>query len=79
MYGRTITLKVKFEDFKIITRSMSFPNAIKDADEALSITEMLLNNLAFEGQKVRLLGVSFSNFAELKATKQHQVAQSKLF
>ena len=79
MYGRTITLKVKFEDFKIITRSMSFPNAIKDADEALSITEMLLNNLAFEGQKVRLLGVSFSNFAELKATKQQLVTQSKLF
>lgn len=79
MYGRTITLKVKFEDFKIITRGISFPNPIKEVEEALEVTEMLLSQTDFLDKKVRLLGVSFSNFGEAKPRNPTNASQSKLF
>lgn len=79
MYGRTLTLKVKFEDFKIITRSVSFPHTIKEVEEALSVTEMLLSQTDFLDKKVRLLGVSFSNFGEAKPRNPMNAGQSKLF
>lgn len=62
MKGRTITLKLKFHDFKQITRSQSFPELVSNQDfiERTAIT--LLNQLDLTGKKVRLLGISLSNF-----------------
>ena len=60
--GRTVTLKVKFHDFKQITRSFSFPAGINDAQTILQTAKKLLAAAFQEGQKVRLLGISLSNF-----------------
>lgn len=79
LYGRTITLKVKFGDFKIITRSQSSINPILDIEEILTITKVLLDKVDFENKKVRLLGVSFSNFGEIKHREQNLAYQPKLF
>lgn len=62
IYGRTITLKVKFGDFKIITRSQSFASPVLELEEILTITKELLEKIDFDTKKIRLLGVSFSNF-----------------
>lgn len=59
---RTITIKVKFADFKQITRSISFPNFLQDINQIIDIAKSLLHKVDFEGKKVRLLGVSFSGF-----------------
>jgi DNA polymerase-4 len=79
IYGRTITLKIKFADFKIITRSQSFANPMLDLSDILLVTNQLLSNADFNGKKVRLLGVSFSNFGEIKLREKNIGYQPTLF
>lgn len=79
LYGRTITLKIKFEDFKQITRSTSFEAGIKDANDAMHTTKHLLAHTDFGGKKVRLLGVSFSNFNLPKLKIRYDGHQPTLF
>ena len=62
--GRTVTLKVKFFDFKSITRSRTLDRCTDSAEVIASVARELL--LATEAGKtaVRLLGVTVSNFPE---------------
>jgi DNA polymerase IV len=78
--GRTITLKIKYHDFKIITRSQSFPSAL-DELETISETAMkLLASTEPEGARIRLLGISLSNFGEVSIRlKDTETDQLKLF
>lgn len=62
--GRTITLKIKFHDFKQITRSRSMTTPVSDTRTILQTAVELLRNAIGEHQKVRLLGISVSNFGE---------------
>ena len=59
--GRTVTLKVKFNDFEIITRSRSVPAAISSRDDLEAISVGLLQNEMPVPRPVRLLGVSLSS------------------
>jgi DNA polymerase-4 len=74
--GRTVTLKVRFADFRTITRSVTLPEA---TDDSAVISRRALDLLAAvadgEGldQGIRLLGVTMSNLAEAGA------AQGSLF
>ncbi|SFH26143.1 DNA polymerase IV [Pedobacter insulae] len=79
IYGRTITLKIKFGDFKIITRSQSFPIPIVALEDILAVTHQLLANADLNGKKIRLLGVSFSNFGEVKLRERKIADQTTLF
>jgi DNA polymerase-4 len=59
--GRTVTLKVKFADFEIITRSRSSPSAVESRDDLAQLAIGLLrDNMPFP-KTVRLLGVSLSS------------------
>jgi len=60
--GRTITLKIKYSDFKQVTRSRSFPNPIDDLPTISATARELLAGADLENKKVRLLGISLSNF-----------------
>jgi len=60
--GRTITVKIKYSDFKIITRSKSFPDPIDDIETIIATAHQLLEGTEPEGSNIRLLGVSVSNF-----------------
>ncbi len=62
LWGRTITLKVKFHDFRIITRNRSFATPVSTYHEILDTAKYLLDNLDLENKKIRLLGISVSNF-----------------
>ncbi|HRX31697.1 MAG TPA: DNA polymerase IV [Tenuifilaceae bacterium] len=62
--GHTLTLKVKYGNFKQITRSKTFPNPITDVDLISEIAIQLLSSVEMEGRKVRLLGITLSNFDE---------------
>jgi DNA polymerase IV len=68
--GRTVTLKVKFNDFEMITRSRSVPAAILSRAELERLSIALLQNEMPFSKPVRLLGVSLSslqgNEAELQ-------------
>jgi DNA polymerase IV len=59
--GRTVTLKIKFFDFEIITRSRSVPTVVSSRDELESLAVALLQvDMPFP-KSVRLLGVSMSS------------------
>lgn len=61
--GRTLTLKVKYADYRQITRSHTAPTPFTDIDTLLHHAETLLNTLDLDlsQQKIRLLGLSLSN------------------
>jgi DNA polymerase-4 len=59
--GRTITLKIKFSDFRQITRSKTLQNYIRDFDTLHKEVSEIRKSLKLEGNKIRLLGVSISN------------------
>ena len=59
--GRTITLKIKFSDFRQITRSKTLQNYIRDFDKLHTTVTEIRKSLKLEGTRIRLLGVSISN------------------
>lgn len=61
-FGRTLTLKIKFSDFQSITRSKTVPSPVQHAKALYEIIEELFNAVDFTDKKVRLLGVTSSNF-----------------
>ncbi|MEI7746887.1 MAG: DNA polymerase IV [Actinomycetota bacterium] len=61
--AKTLTLKVKFDDFRSITRSASRDQAWRGSKELRQGAEDLLAKVP-EGQAIRLLGLSLSNFEE---------------
>ncbi len=76
--GRTVTLKVKFSDFKQITRNQSYPQPIHDYPVILETALQLLNKLDLSGKKIRLLGISISNFEEPGASGGPKEASAQL-
>ncbi len=59
--GRTITLKVKYADFRSITRSHSLPGPTASTETIFDEACRLLDALTL-ADKVRLIGVGVSNF-----------------
>ena len=59
--GRTVTLKVKFADFQVITRSQSRVAPISDRSMLASISAELLAAQFPLRNGVRLIGVSLSS------------------
>src|SRR6202045_1932812 len=56
--GRTVTLKVKFNDFEIITRSRSVPVAVSSRGDLEQLSVALLQNEMPVPSPVRFLGLS---------------------
>lgn len=79
VFGRTLTLKVKFEDFRQLTRSLSHAASFSTIEQVLTTAHDLLNHIDFNGKKVRLLGVGFSNFGEQKLNNNFRPYQPSLF
>ena len=74
--GRTVTLKMKFSNFRIITRSRSSAAPILDRATVASISTELLAAEVPLPKGVRLLGVSLSSLStdESGATDERQMA-----
>jgi DNA polymerase-4 len=63
--GRTVTLKVKFGDFTIITRSKSFGSTVPGLPEFNSTGQALLATLHPLPKGIRLLGLGLHNLIEV--------------
>lgn len=59
--GRTITLKIKFSDFRQITRSKTLQKYIRDFDTLHKEVSEIRKSINLEGTRIRLLGVTISN------------------
>jgi DNA polymerase IV len=64
--GRTVTLKIKYHNFKQVTRSQSSEDTIGTLDAILFIAKKLLEGTNLEDVRIRLLGISISNFHDAK-------------
>jgi len=60
--GRTVTLKVRYEDFTTVTRSMTHAAPVAAADALEQTGALLLKRTEAGLRKVRLLGLSVSGF-----------------
>ncbi|MBD9526440.1 DNA polymerase IV [Paracoccus sp. PAR01] len=58
--GRTVTLKVKYGDFRQMTRAKSLPRPVASRDEMLEIARELLEPVFADPHGVRLLGITLS-------------------
>ena len=58
--GRTVTLKLRFADFRTITRARSLPRCVADRQEFGRIGHALLNELMPLAQPIRLMGLTLS-------------------
>ena len=63
--GRTVTLKVKYSDFRIITRSCSFPDPIADLGSFTAAGRHLLSTILPLQRPVRLLGLGVYNLIQV--------------
>lgn len=71
--ARTITVKVKFENFVQVTRSKTITSDIRELEDITCHLRDLLKKAVEKGQRVRLLGVTVSKLVmldEIKIKKQ---------
>lgn len=60
-YGRTVTVKAKFADFRQVTRSRTARQPVRDADSLRAISLDLIRSLYPIDRGIRLVGVTVSN------------------
>ncbi len=61
-YGYTLTLKVKYADFEINTRSRTLPQRFDNFNFLWSTAKDILSQVDTTEKKIRLMGLSVSNF-----------------
>ncbi len=59
--GRTVTLKLRYDDFKTVTRSRTMGVVLSEAEEIEAVIASLLGGLMPLSKGVRLLGVTLHN------------------
>ncbi|WP_206335806.1 DNA polymerase IV [Rhizorhabdus phycosphaerae] len=62
--GRTVSIKLRYADFRTLTRARTLPAPVSDADSLYRTALELLAPLEPVEQGVRLLGVTLSNLGE---------------
>jgi DNA polymerase-4 len=62
--GRTVSLKVKYADFQIVTRARSLGRNVSGVDEFLEVGLALLRSLLPTPKSIRLLGLGLSGLKE---------------
>jgi DNA polymerase-4 len=61
--GRTVTLKVRFSNFKTITRAKTLDEEVDTGPEVYAVARSLYTKLAPDRPRIRLVGVAVSNLA----------------
>ena len=70
--ARTITVKVKFDNFVQVTRAKSISSEITRLEDITTHLQELLVKAEVHGRRVRLLGVTVSNLDPLNGSKKEQ-------
>ena len=64
-HGKTVVLKIRYNDFSTFTRRKTFPNYIQDADELFVIALRIFEEEGSLTKGVRLLGITVTNLDSL--------------
>ena len=59
--GNTLTLKIKFYDFKQITRSLTQEKELQRLEDILPLAKQLLKEVDYTIRPIRLIGLTVSN------------------
>ena len=62
LFGRTVTLKIKHNDFTLNSRQHTLADPVHSAEELMALARWLLHTPAPPRRPVRLLGLTASNF-----------------
>ena len=62
--GKTITVKVKYEDFQQVTKRHTLKVPVYTYDEILGNTNVLIEKIKDKNKQIRLIGVSISNLLD---------------
>lgn len=62
--AKNITVKIKFEDFTQITRSMTIEKTIESVDEIIYYADFIIAKVEDIGLKIRLIGISVGNLMD---------------
>ena len=76
VWGKTVTLKVKYNDFVQVTRSETLPDATDDGGEIFRRCCELLDKTEVGKRPVRLLGISVSHLSDKGGEKQLSLFQT---
>ncbi len=74
MTARTITVKVKFDNFVQVTRAATLANDINKLEDIYAPLPELLDKAEVKGRRVRLLGVSVSKLTLLAQADEEQLS-----
>jgi DNA polymerase-4 len=78
--GKTLTLKVRWSNFELVTRAVSRTQGFQEAEEMLPILYSLLSRLVDGKQAVRLLGIIVSGlFSQEIMWRERQVVTPSLW
>lgn len=72
--GRTVVLKMKYQDFRIVTRSHSLPRPVAGRDEFLEVGLGLLTRLVPVEKPVRLLGLTLAGLCAPEVAEVEELA-----
>lgn len=61
LQARTVTLKVRFQDFDTITRSSTSGERVDGYEKLLDIARLLVDRVPLGGRRIRLVGLGVSN------------------
>lgn len=64
--GKTITVKVKYEDFQQVTKRHTLNSYIYTYKDIIDNTNLLIEKIKNKDKQIRLIGVSISNLQDLK-------------
>jgi len=77
--GRTITLKIKYSDFRQITRSQSFSYCLDDLATITTTAQNLMASVYTDAARIRLLGITVSNFNPIESKTPPKTDQLSIF
>ena len=69
--GKTITLKIKYHDFTVASRSLTFPFYISDVENIKNGWKQIMEGKDVIKKPVRLLGLSITNLERNQIQKKY--------
>ena len=72
--GKTITIKIKYADFKQVTKRSTLESPINTYNDILKNTNILIEKVKDKERQIRLIGVTISNLLDCEKEEYHNIS-----